>query len=1207
IFDYIKGSVNKEVFTSSKNRIISTLNGEDDAREPKMYADNLLELADNAKIAVEHGVKMEELDMDFDIIVGKAKSGIKTEAKFGAIEKAVSAIKGTKIGRFVNPATLTTAVGIAYSAMSATGKIAKMFGMSKIAAWTTFGVTAGISGALAAANESERLANERRELTRKLAKGGIISENSEENEKMSKYVYEMKSSNDLSASLRQAVFIKDKDGKDVLKDIKEEDLPKVLEILSEIETRNSLANEREIDLISYSNPGNVEKEKLDLIKLVAAAKYGVKSKLENELKGKLPGGQDFDAYFDSQVQTMKDSLLGGEKGITSTDKAFKWAKIKGSAAVGAKTVAYGIAFGALTQELFALGSWAMGGHKVGVIQGIIEQMKDGEVPHESVETPLETFRGWITGHPLHMDMNDAIGMNVDGHDFKAPQGTNIFKNPDGTFNILNGDRVVSENVPFDYNSDGTLSDATMARLGEDGIMAGSTCSMIESTKEVVTSANDWVHNHLEKTTHIMREWMGNDTPMYPDPDHPGHLLGADLNELRTEWVGNGIDEHGDYVMTVQHMTNDGSFQNGVSVAAQEEMKKGNLEVLFSVTKNSQVNVLKGIIGPDGLIHIPHDSLEGKMLFDNVGGHAKYEGAFLEIAKHNGDMTDGREIMQILSTHIGENNPHDITEVIPITGPFSTTDINLPIAKDGPWFIPVPKHKPLEPIIYEETPVVIPSYETPTSYGDKAKKYFSDLNLYRNDDKQIEQLVSRMSADEKLSKQFDFVLSRLEVLQNYDKATPEVKASIEKESFIYNQRYSKNNPIHISEYVSNEIKRLHSQIENIYIENCEVGDKPFEKSFYENSPLLKGLENCGEVVIVLPDPIGDAVLTLPLINSLTEYFKLNKNSKEIKVISKNKALYSSLEEQFPNVRIFSPAESKSHFELQSKKVFVFNANRSFEDYELFKLSEEQAHDLSNVMSVDWSSWQKQESPTNKRLMKKYDTLPGRVARGLEIMLGQKLFKDINQTSKYIETSSKFKTESEEIRKKYKIAKDADIFVISAGSSTTPKEYAPEKWREVMDGIYAKYPKAHILFLDDPDPTKKARYGAMVDLYKSQTGHKISRSDDRLDKMNTIMSMAKTVITPDTGLGHFAGALGTPTVMIYLSNPVLWSTPGAKRVSHKKALNTYKDGTNIYNKAWDGGSISNSYSGKSTDGYYVEDNGEMVGASSISPKEVLSKIG
>ena len=90
---------------------------------------------------------------------------------------------------------------------------------------------------------------------------------------------------------------------------------------------------------------------------------------------------------------------------------------------------------------------------------------------------------------------------------------------------------------------------------------------------------DYLLNHKGSSTHIARDlWYGNDTPMYKDPI-TGKLLGADLNELRTYWGGvngTGINANGDYVLDISHMTEGGSFQNGLSVNAQEAMKKGTL-------------------------------------------------------------------------------------------------------------------------------------------------------------------------------------------------------------------------------------------------------------------------------------------------------------------------------------------------------------------------------------------------------------------------------------------------------------------------------------------------------------------------------------------------------------------------------------------------------------------------------------------------------
>ena len=238
--------------------------------------------------------------------------------------------------------------------------------------------------------------------------------------------------------------------------------------------------------------------------------------------------------------------------------------------------------------------------------------------------------------------------------------------------------------------------------------------------------------------------------------------------------------------------------------------------------------------------------------------------------------------------------------------------------------------------------------------------------------------------------------------------------------------------------------------------------------------------------MLDDPLGDAILTLPIIHSLNEYIKYTGQSKKITVVYKNKELFKSVEGQFSNTRVISQKELGTVFENGPQNVFVFNTSKTFKNYSLFKISEEDAKLPSNVMSVDWASWKKQEAPVTHRLIVKYDPLPARVARGMEIMVGRKLFKDLKNTPRYIERGPNFDVEAKEIRNKYNISPDEEIYVIAPGSAITAKEYAPEKMREVIDGIYKKHPKAHVLFLDDPDPVKKARYGAMVDICKQQTG-------------------------------------------------------------------------------------------------------------------------
>ena len=120
--------------------------------------------------------------------------------------------------------------------------------------------------------------------------------------------------------------------------------------------------------------------------------------------------------------------------------------------------------------------------------------------------------------------------------------------------------------------------------------------------------------------------------------------------------------------------------------------------------------------------------------------------------------------------------------------------------------------------------------------------------------------------------------------------------------------------------------------------------------------------------------------------------------------------------------------------------------------------------------------------------------------------------------------------------------------------------------------------------------------MVDQLVADKGYKISRVNEGLDKINTIMSLADLVITPDTGLGHYGSALGKPSIMFSLGDPVRWSTTMTKRVMHEKAIESYKLGRGTYEKAW----------GSDKNEYYVEDDGKKVGASDIDPQRILNKV-
>lgn len=680
ITEYAKNHIQEEAFNEEKNRIFNTLNDKKARESLNSYADNLLEIAQNARIALEHGAKMDEMDLDTSIILGKAKSSLKTEAHYNAVDKAVAWTKKSWVGRFISPAAISTTIGLGYSLSVGLG--AKVL-RSKAAAYGTFGTAVAISTALAGMNESQRLAAERAQHGLERAEGGIMGPESPRREEMEKFQYQMESSKNLAERLRDAMFEKDKNGNDVPRDIKQSDLDKIFASLAEIDARKSLNEQKSIDLISYTNIGAVEKESMDLDMLTARAKIELRNRIQNG-KVSLRQGETFDSYLTRQSQAVERCLLGGEKGIDSNDKNFGKFRKKEVIKKMVITAVVGLTVGAVVQE------------GVAIFKDDIQGFTEGIFHHDvgaTTQTPLEHVRSWITGHPTHVPMGDAVETNIFGHDVRFPEGTTWVDNGDGSINIMRGDQVVSDHFTPTWNSDGNLDEAALARLGHDGIVANTVCNTIEGSQEVTSNAEEYIKNHPEGTHHIARDgWYDNDTPKPI----------FDQNELKLQFGGvngTGVDSNGNYVFNISHMTSDGSFHNEFSVDAQEKIKNGGLKMIFSLTQGTQNYVFEQSVDINGNVNIDPDSEIAKLMCSVKDGQLEFHGRFGEIVESFGSK-DGTEHIKTLATIVGEGNDN-IADIIPVPIEVPVTDMLLPVNTEPQMFIPFFTHTPLEPVRYKK--------------------------------------------------------------------------------------------------------------------------------------------------------------------------------------------------------------------------------------------------------------------------------------------------------------------------------------------------------------------------------------------------------------------------------------------------------------------------------------------------------------------------
>jgi len=332
--------------------------------------------------------------------------------------------------------------------------------------------------------------------------------------------------------------------------------------------------------------------------------------------------------------------------------------------------------------------------------------------------------------------------------------------------------------------------------------------------------------------------------------------------------------------------------------------------------------------------------------------------------------------------------------------------------------------------------------------------------------------------------------------------------------------------------------------NLLLESAQVGDKPFDKKFYETAPLPHALDQATNIIIILGDHIGDATLELPIITSLAKYFELNSlEGKKITLISPHRDLFKGLKTICPGLDLLDNVES--FHPSPDDKLFCFNLNRKFHDYSIFGMEATDEQNPMKVFSHDCQDWVKEEIPIRPGVTRKYDMLPLRIMRNMEISFGQKLYEDIYDIREFIPKENNFDEQKEALIKKLNLDANRPLITISPASSAQGKEYAPECWESLIAIICERKPNLQIFFIDDPDERKRILYGDMIDRLKRDNVH---RGNVAFSEMNTLMHMTRLSVTPDTGLGHYSSMCGTPNVMFSLQNSIFWSGPNTFRITH-----------------------------------------------------------
>ncbi|MDD5489619.1 MAG: hypothetical protein PHP25_02990 [Candidatus Moranbacteria bacterium] len=677
----------RENFENEKNAILSGIKGakRDVVGKGSLFADNLFEVVKQVQRSLEQGKKFEDLDLDFEVVVGRAKDRVRTEAQYNAVDRIVEKITHSKYGCLVNEAVLASSLSVVYCGG---GKILQTLTRSRLLAWATFGATAVFGSGVAALRESQMFEEDRKRHLRDIAQGKKFDlENKPKRAEMEALRYETKNAKDLADSLEKGLYAYNEKGERHLREFSKGDIQNILDNLAEIESRIALSDRAKIDLISYSGKNKSEQEGLRLDLLRAQAKIDLEKYFakNQKLADELFGGRNFKDFSKSLNEAKIENLMKGEEGVEAKNRIAKKMKQKKVAWAAVKGLGIGLAVGAAAQEARAI----FGGEE----ESLFSQLFGAKEAHAAGAagsgaepqkyTALGYFYRWMTGNFPRMDARHMQDFAFGEQHFSLPRGASLLKNPDGTLQLLRGKDILVDHIPVDAKGHLTPDGRSLLASHDvkiSGPEIGGPGHSHDLTPKDYIEKNKGLFHHIKRTL-----WYDNDTPAPV----------FDKNELKLWWGGKGgtgIDTNGNYVFNVKHMMPNGSYHKNLSVNAQDAMKSGKLKMLLSLSRGTQCDVVEVPIDANGNAVIDPNSEIGKTFFKTIAGKsgskAVFTGKFAEVAQMMGEK-NGVDQVRVLATHVGKG-----VDGVPWTPPVAF-DMPAPIEVEPPPFIPVVGRWPLE--------------------------------------------------------------------------------------------------------------------------------------------------------------------------------------------------------------------------------------------------------------------------------------------------------------------------------------------------------------------------------------------------------------------------------------------------------------------------------------------------------------------------------
>lgn len=367
--------------------------------------------------------------------------------------------------------------------------------------------------------------------------------------------------------------------------------------------------------------------------------------------------------------------------------------------------------------------------------------------------------------------------------------------------------------------------------------------------------------------------------------------------------------------------------------------------------------------------------------------------------------------------------------------------------------------------------------------------------------------------------------------------------------------------------------------NLMLDYAEVGEEVDAET-----SLRPAFDSANRVVFYGAEPFGDTILGLSAIDAMAKYFELHpEKQKPIEIVTTYPDVFDSLSEKYPFVKVKSivKEQGKTTAELyvddlkqRQEKVFVLTNGDDKIYHPLRNARTENTtalvHAYVNRFALDLHPWQSPIPPYDQ-----ITSYPARMYRFTEMLLGEKLSANPARQELTLPISERITHDSATMARKYGIAKNTDVHTIVESASQISKKFSPDQLRELLIEMAKSCAEqqrttkkdARIIFIKDPAaPTSFADQIARL---PEETRRYITVAEESLKNVQGILALSSSVIAPDTGIAHLAGAMKKNVLILYtMADPYLWTTGGENIgfLASRQALTAHENLTPVNMIQW-----------------------------------------